>query len=200
MERRCNGLSCLPGAGPGLDVMPISVYLILVFGSLWGPGLARRSADLYCGVCRALVDEMEWEISRVNPQRMVETGTFRLDPEGSPVVTQVPYRHSEEFLLELLARVCERMLEYGERTDPGTLRQTYHRVVTREGHRVPAPDTRTTQHVTSSLKQACEKLVEEYEDEFIEFFSRESNNVKDRLCSKRTDLCDHALHIHHDEL
>lgn len=28
--------------------------------------------------------------------------------------------------------------------------------------------------------------MEEYEDELIEFFSREADNVKDKLCSKRT--------------
>lgn len=28
--------------------------------------------------------------------------------------------------------------------------------------------------------------MEEYEDELLEFFSRESDNVKDKLCSKRT--------------
>lgn len=32
----------------------------------------------------------------------------------------------------------------------------------------------------------CESIAEEYEDELIEFFSHESDNVKDRLCSKRT--------------
>lgn len=32
----------------------------------------------------------------------------------------------------------------------------------------------------------CESIAEEYEDELIEFFSHEAENVKDRLCSKRT--------------
>ena len=54
--------------------------------------------------------------------------------------------------------------------------------------------------ISGTLKFACESIVEEYEDELIEFFSREADNVKDKLCSKRTDLCDHALHISHDEL
>lgn len=38
----------------------------------------------------------------------------------------------------------------------------------------------------SSLGWQCETIVEEYEDELIEFFSREADNVKDKLCSKRT--------------
>lgn len=36
------------------------------------------------------------------------------------------------------------------------------------------------------LGPQCESIVEEYEDELIEFFSREADNVKDKLCSKRT--------------
>lgn len=32
----------------------------------------------------------------------------------------------------------------------------------------------------------CESIAEEYEDELIEFLSHEAENVKDRLCSKRT--------------
>lgn len=52
----------------------------------------------------------------------------------------------------------------------------------------------------SPLGWQCESIVEEHEDELIEFFSREADNIKDKLCSKRTDLCDHALHISHDEL
>lgn len=40
--------------------------------------------------------------------------------------------------------------------------------------------------LVSSLGWQCETIVEEYEDELIEFFSREADNVKDKLCSKRT--------------
>lgn len=32
----------------------------------------------------------------------------------------------------------------------------------------------------------CETIVEQHEDEIIEFFAHETDNVKDKLCSKRT--------------
>ncbi|XP_041036220.1 protein canopy homolog 2-like [Carcharodon carcharias] len=112
----------------------------------------------------------------------------------------VSYSRSEMFLIELLEHVCEHMKDYGEQVDPDTHRSSYVRVLSRDGDRIELPNTQFTQDITSNLKRACEKLAEEYEDEFIEFFSRESNNVKDLLCSKRTDLCDHALHARHDEL
>lgn len=34
----------------------------------------------------------------------------------------------------------------------------------------------------------CETIVEQHEDEVIEFFSHETENVKDKLCSKRTGM------------
>lgn len=32
----------------------------------------------------------------------------------------------------------------------------------------------------------CETIVEQHEDELIEFFAHETDNIKDKLCSKRT--------------
>ena len=34
----------------------------------------------------------------------------------------------------------------------------------------------------------CETIVEQHEDEIIEFFAHETDNVKDKLCSKRTGM------------
>ncbi|XP_063997232.1 protein canopy homolog 2 isoform X2 [Pogoniulus pusillus] len=145
---------------------------------------ARRSQDLHCGACRALVDELEWEIAQVDPRRTL----------------QVPYARSEAHLTELLERVCEKMQDYGERLDPGTQRRSYVRLSAQDGTRLDLDGVRVDGDVAASLKFACESIAEEYEDELLELLSHQADNVKDRLCSKRTDLCDHALHIPHDEL
>ncbi|XP_038608886.1 protein canopy homolog 2 [Tachyglossus aculeatus] len=176
--------------------------LALLLGVLTGHARARRSQDLRCGACRALVDELEWEIARVDPRKTIQMGSFRINPDGSQSVVEVPYARSEAHLTELLERVCEQMKEYGEQPDPGGQRKNYVRVAARPGPD-PGPQlegVRLDGDIASSLKFACESIVEEFEDELIEFFSHEAENVKDRLCSKRTDLCDHALHIPHDEL
>ncbi|XP_072511152.1 protein canopy homolog 2 [Notamacropus eugenii] len=176
--------------------------LALLLAALLGSAGARRSQDLHCGACRALVDELEWEIAQVDPKKTIQMGSFRINPDGSQSFVEVPYARSEAHLTELLERVCEQMKEYGEQADPTTHRKNYVRVVSRD-KRANEPDTegiRIDGDIRASLKFACESIVEEYEDELIEFFSRETDNVKDRLCSKRTDLCDHALHISHDEL
>ncbi|XP_069614482.1 protein canopy homolog 2 isoform X2 [Ranitomeya imitator] len=150
--------------------------------------------------CRALVDEMEWEISQVDPKKTTQKGSFRINPDGSQSITEVPYARTESHLMELLEHVCENMKHYGEKVDPDMQRKTYVRVLSRDGKIMDASNTNIDKEVISDLKFTCERIVEEYEDELIEFFSHEKENVKDKLCSKRTDLCDHAVHIPHDEL
>ncbi|KAM4699285.1 protein canopy homolog 2 isoform 2-T2 [Discoglossus pictus] len=174
--------------------------LPVVFVSLLSFGLARRGQDLHCGACRALVDELEWEISQVDPKKTIKKGSFRINPDGSQSITEVPYARTEAHLMEVLEQVCEKMTEYGEKTDPDTHRKNYVRVLSRDGKTMDASGINIDKEVTSNLKFTCERIVEEYEDELIEFFSHETENVKDKLCSKRTDLCDHAVHIPHDEL
>ncbi|XP_051532640.1 protein canopy homolog 2 isoform X2 [Myxocyprinus asiaticus] len=161
--------------------------------------LARLPEDNYTS-CRALVDEMEWAISQIDPKKIIQTGSFRINPDGSQSVREVPFARSEGHLLELMEEVCEKMKDYGERVDPTTNRKTYVRHTSRDGTAMDLSDVAFDSRVNSSLKFACETIVEQHEDEIIEFFAHETDNVKDKLCSKRTDLCDHALKIPHDEL
>lgn len=39
--------------------------------------------------CRAMVDEMEWAISQVDPKKMIQTGSFRINPDGSQSIREV---------------------------------------------------------------------------------------------------------------
>ncbi|XP_032600746.3 protein canopy homolog 2 isoform X2 [Taeniopygia guttata] len=193
----------IPGScgAPGMrGWIPALLGLALALASVVPTAGARRSQDLHCGACRALVDELEWEIAQVDPRKTIQMGSFRINPDGSQSVVEVPYARSEAHLTELLERVCEKMKEYGEKTDPATHRKSYVRVISHDGTKMDLSGVKFDGDVTSSLKFACESIAEEYEDELIEFLSHEAENVKDRLCSKRTDLCDHALHIPHDEL
>uniref|UniRef100_A0A8B9ZX27 DUF3456 domain-containing protein n=1 Tax=Anas zonorhyncha TaxID=75864 RepID=A0A8B9ZX27_9AVES len=135
------------------------------------------------GACRALVDELEWEIAQVDPRKTIQMGSFRINPDGSQ---SVPYARSEAHLTELLERVCEKMKEYGEKVDPSTHRKSYVRVISHDGTKMDLSGVKIDGDVASSLKFACESIAEEYEDELIEFLSHEADNVKDRLCSKRT--------------
>uniref|UniRef100_A0A674MLM7 Canopy FGF signaling regulator 2 n=1 Tax=Takifugu rubripes TaxID=31033 RepID=A0A674MLM7_TAKRU len=132
--------------------------------------------------CRALVDEMEWAISQVDPKKMIQTGSFRINPDGSQSIREVPLARSEGNLLELMEGVCERMEDYGEVTDPSTDRKSYVRIKPRSGEAMDLSEATLDSRVTASLKFACETIVEHHEDEIIEFFAHETDNVKDKLC------------------
>lgn len=41
--------------------------------------------------CRALVDEMEWDISQIDPKKMIQTGSFRINPDGSQSIKEVSH-------------------------------------------------------------------------------------------------------------
>lgn len=143
---------------------------------------------------------MEWAISQIDLKKMTQTGSFRINPDGSQSIREVPLARSEGNLLELMETVCERMGDYGESTDSSTDRKSYIRIRPRSGEAMDLSEATLDSRVTGSLQFACETTVEQHEDEVIEFFAHETENVKDKLCSKRTDLCDHALKMSHDEL
>ncbi|XP_043939651.1 protein canopy homolog 2 isoform X1 [Protopterus annectens] len=142
--------------------IPLSVFGTLVL-SLLGCLGARRSQDLACGACRALVDELEWEVSQVDPKKTIQIGSFRINPDGSQSVSEVPYARSESHLTELLEKICEKMKEYGEKIDSHTHRKTYVRVLTRDGTKMDLSETKFNEDVTAELKFAiCVTMLSVY--------------------------------------
>ncbi|KAJ8304958.1 hypothetical protein KUTeg_018541 [Tegillarca granosa] len=69
---------------------------------------AKRDTDLYCAVCRAMVDEVNYAISKVDPKKKVQVGSFRVDSKGNQDTYQVPYARSEVHLTELLESICDK--------------------------------------------------------------------------------------------
>lgn len=78
--------------------------------------------------------------------------------KGFLLSLQVPLARSEGNLLELMERVCERMGDYGERTDPSTNRKSYIRVRSRTGEPMDLSEAALDSRVTSSLKFAVSFL------------------------------------------
>lgn len=67
---------------------------------------------------------------------------------------QIPLARSEGNLLELMEEVCERMEDYGEKTDPSTNRKSYSRVKSRNGEAMDLSEAALDTRVTASLKFA----------------------------------------------
>lgn len=47
---------------------------------------------LSSSACRALVDEMDWAISQIDPKKMIQTGSFRINPDGSQSIREVRHQ------------------------------------------------------------------------------------------------------------
>ncbi len=71
---------------------------------------------------------------------------------------QVPLARSEGNLLELMESVCERMEDYGERTDSSTNRKSYIRVKSRSGEPMDLSEATLDSRVTASLKFAVSTI------------------------------------------
>ena len=60
-----------------------------------------------------IVKEMEEEIAKVDPKKMIDVGSFRLDPNGEQKgLQQVAFARSEGHLLDLIEKVCDKAKEY----------------------------------------------------------------------------------------
>lgn len=92
-------------------------WLVLFLGVLLGIVWVWRSQDFYCGVCRVLVDELEWEIVQVDFKKIIQMGFFWINLDGSQLVVEVFYVCLEVYFIELLEEICDWMKEYGEQID-----------------------------------------------------------------------------------
>lgn len=59
---------------------------------------------------------MEEEISKVNPDKRIDVGGFRLDADGNSISRSVPMTKSELFLTEVMENVCKKMDDYVKTT------------------------------------------------------------------------------------
>lgn len=89
-------VSCLAGQRNIRNVTHLHkcIFKLLINGcALW----LKSTSELHHAhvffplACRALVDEMEWVISQIDPKKMIQTGSFRINPDGSQSVREVTY-------------------------------------------------------------------------------------------------------------
>ncbi|XP_075443980.1 protein canopy homolog 1 isoform X2 [Ascaphus truei] len=157
----------------------------------------KRDAVLYCGACRALVDELQYEIRKVNPKKTIDVGSFRISPDGTQGKSKVPLATSELYLTEVLEDICEKMNDYGLHVDPKTREKSYKRFAPRDGEGIGSIDFNNFQFNpddSNSLKFACERVIEEHEDEIFSLITHEADGLTDKLCTEKSGLCKEVLH------
>jgi len=147
---------------------------------------------LDCLVCRSLVDEIEAAIDKVNPNKKVEVGSYRLDSNGNMKQAKVPYKRSELHLSEVMDNVCAQFKDYVVARYKSSGQPTLLRLTTSDGNLnpeisdvdlTPLPDTNT------KLGFLCQNVVEDYEDEIVSMFVKNESDSHRKLCVKLASLC-----------
>ncbi|XP_068195452.1 protein canopy-1 [Antennarius striatus] len=175
------------------------IHLTMVLSVFIRSCQGKRDEILYCSACKAIVDELNYSISQVDPKKTINIGSFRLNPDGTLKDKKVPFARSETHLSELLDGVCSSMTDYALHVDPDTQIRQYMRFAPRTGQNTgDFPDFKNFQfdgpEASNTLKFACETVVEELEDDIISLFSRETEDVQLELCNRISDYCKDGRH------
>ncbi|XP_022329405.2 protein canopy homolog 2-like [Crassostrea virginica] len=167
-----------------MDLHCIFIFLISFFTLE-----AKRDEELYCAVCRALVDEVNHSISLVNSKQKVQVGSFRVDSKGNQKTVEVPLARSEIHLTEVFETICEKFRQYGN-TKNELGKKSVVRMVSRDGKPLVLKDIHITMEGMKLLTHTCENIAEEYEDQIIRAFrDGELPEVEQKVCGRLAGYC-----------
>uniref|UniRef100_A0A1B6K931 DUF3456 domain-containing protein n=2 Tax=Graphocephala atropunctata TaxID=36148 RepID=A0A1B6K931_9HEMI len=151
--------------------------------------------QMKCLVCQRVVEEIEKEIEKVDPDRKVDVGSYRLDSHGEVKKTSVELRRSEVFLTDVIEKTCDKMEDYVRATYKSNGQLTVLKLVSDNG--MMNPDLGEVDIITDgdieSLKFYCESILEEYEDVAMKLFRSGVDNIDIRLCSASAQYCNQSL-------
>ncbi|XP_053872992.1 protein canopy homolog 1 isoform X1 [Malaclemys terrapin pileata] len=176
----------------GMVLLRLALLLLLTFSSNNVEG--EQDQEVFCGACKALVDELLYDIRKVNPKRTVDVGSFRISLDGTQERSKVPLAKSETYLTEVLENICDRMNDYQLQVDPQTQKRTFKRFAPRKDEKIYA-DFKKFYFYSDAykpLKFACESIIEEYEDEIFSLIAQEADYLADKLCSEKSGLCEES--------
>ncbi|CAJ1087292.1 protein canopy-1-like [Xyrichtys novacula] len=181
----------------------VQVMMMMTLSFLISSSQGKRDQVLYCSACKAIVDELNYSISQVDPKKIINVGGFRINPDGTMTDKKVPLARSQTHLSELLDQVCDGMSDYALYLDPDTQVKQYRRFAPRSGgNSADFPDFKNFQfdgpEASSALKFACESIVEDLEEDIMSLFSKERKDVRDQLCNRVSDYCRGSTHTNEE--
>uniref|UniRef100_A0A8C4Z1T7 DUF3456 domain-containing protein n=2 Tax=Gadus morhua TaxID=8049 RepID=A0A8C4Z1T7_GADMO len=187
---------------PNMSLWIIQIAVVML-SLLISRSHQKKDPVLYCSACRAIVDELSYSISQVDPKKTINVGSFRLNADGTLQDKKVPLARSETYLSELLEEVCSSMSDYALYVDPDTQEKRYKRFAPRDnGGTESFPDIQNFKFdgmdSSSALKFACETILEDLDEDIISLFSQNTQHVADELCSGVSDYCKDAKHTNEE--
>ncbi|XP_050034202.1 protein canopy homolog 2 [Dermacentor andersoni] len=166
---------------------------ILVIGTFFCIALCEPTVqELKCQVCKALVKESVEAIAKVDPKKKIPVGSFRLQADGTQKQKSIPYAGSEAHMHDVLDEVCNQMDNYAQATHKENgelilvnLSKDVEKLST---YQVVADPT-----ANGKIKQLCEDMIGEYEDDYVRVFSKHKIRVEPQafrlLCENNKEIC-----------
>eukprot|EP00095_Tigriopus_kingsejongensis_P009227 maker-scaffold851_size88925-snap-gene-0.21 protein:Tk09227 transcript:maker-scaffold851_size88925-snap-gene-0.21-mRNA-1 annotation:"canopy homolog 2 precursor" len=153
-----------------------------------------NSKTLKCLVCQSLMDEFASAIYKVDPKKMVDTGTFRINGKGDQKRSVLPFARSQIHLMELVDSVCDGFEDYAQGTDKATGEPLIIRLTTPQGNMNPnfgLVDIVPDEELNTKLKFHCQSIVEDNEDDLTELLVDQANDatLKQQICVEKSRLC-----------
>uniref|UniRef100_A0A1I8QA04 DUF3456 domain-containing protein n=1 Tax=Stomoxys calcitrans TaxID=35570 RepID=A0A1I8QA04_STOCA len=172
------------------------LLLTCVFAGLCLPSLGFTVDEVKCHVCKAVVNEMEEEVAKVDPKKKIEVSGFRLDSSGNAVGKSVVMAKSEMFLSEVMDNICEKMDDYLKATHKKTGKFTLLKIMV-DGKMNPLSsevDFVQDGDMNKSLGHYCLEFVENYEDVIFKHFKADTldEHLDIKICSEDSDYCNDA--------
>ncbi|XP_048367750.1 protein canopy homolog 1 isoform X2 [Sphaerodactylus townsendi] len=117
----------------GMALLQSELLLPLLLLVLFGNTVkGQRDPEVSSVACKALADELTYDIKKIGPKRTVNSGTFRINPDGTRGKKKIPFAKSETFLTDVLEKICDRMNDYQLQDDPDTKEKKFKRYAPRK--------------------------------------------------------------------
>jgi len=165
--------------------------LLTLLSALFLSLAEARDKQAFCATCHVVVEEMEYTISKVDPKKLLQVNSFRVDPNGNQKSSNIPFARSETHLTELMESVCERMTDYAKSTSKETGKLSYVRTKTREGEEgLKLENVSLSGQSSEKLKFMCENLIEDHEEELTDFLKTPQDNAVEAFCGAHSGICE----------
>jgi len=163
---------------------------VFIFIAHYGSVVGGKQKQMLCAACHVVVNEIENEISKVDPRKMLDIEGFRVDPNGNQVSKKIKYARSETHLTEITEGLCERMNEYAKAVNGETGEVSYVLTKSRDGKPLKLENVTFQAGDADKLKHDCGSVIEENEENIIDYFKTVQKNSKKDFCTNVADLCE----------
>lgn len=157
---------------------------------------------LKCLVCRATMTELENEVLKANPNKLVDVGNFRMDAEGNTIRRKIPLGRSETHISILLDNICDKLTDYVRATRKSDNQLTIFNLMSPSGGMNPMMsevDIIQDGDLNKSLQHYCSAIVDEFEEDIVSLYVDGVPNKNKELCTKISYICENYVDDEEDD-